>query len=70
MRVASIQKGPRFCHCCALNYFGTKRLEQDKFKWPTKSIDECLSLSEQQFHWLLSGFDVLGHQHVNGLSYS
>ena len=47
-----------------------KRLEQDKFKWPTKSIDECLSLSEQQFHWLLSGFDVLGHKPVNGLSYS
>ncbi|PKG79167.1 IS66 family insertion sequence hypothetical protein [Shewanella sp. Actino-trap-3] len=44
-----------------------KRLEQAKFKWPTKSEDECMRLSEQQFHWLLSGFDVLGHQHVEGL---
>jgi transposase len=47
-----------------------KRLEQAKFKWPTQREDECMSLSEQQFHWLLSGFDVLGHQHVKGLSYS
>jgi len=46
-----------------------KRLEQAKFKWPTQSKDACMSLSEQQFHWLLSGFDVLGHQHVSGLSY-
>jgi transposase len=47
-----------------------KRLEQVKFKWPIQSEDECMSLSEQEFHWLLSGFDVLGHRHVNGLSYS
>ena len=47
-----------------------KRLEQAKFKWPTQSDEDVLSLSEQQFHWLLSGFDVLGHQPVKGLSYS
>ena len=47
-----------------------KRLEQAKFKWPTQINEEVIDLCEQQFHWLLSGFDVLGHQHVKGLSYS
>ena len=47
-----------------------KRLEQAKFKWPVQSKDKCMSLSEQEFHWLLSGFDVLGHRQVNALSYS
>jgi len=39
-----------------------KRLEKDKFKWPTKLNLESLNLSEQQLHWLFDGFDVLGHQ--------
>ena len=39
-----------------------KRLEKDKFKWPTKLNAQSLNLSEQQLHWLLDGFDVLGHQ--------
>ncbi|TMO56139.1 IS66 family insertion sequence hypothetical protein [Pseudoalteromonas aurantia] len=39
-----------------------KRLEKDKFKWPTKLHGPTLSLSEQQLHWLLSGFDVIGHR--------
>ncbi|MCU7996811.1 IS66 family insertion sequence element accessory protein TnpB [Shewanella glacialipiscicola] len=47
-----------------------KRLEQAKFKWPSQSEEACMRLSEQQFHWLLSGFDVLGHRPVKGLSYS
>lgn len=38
-----------------------KRLEQDKFKWLTKLKAPTLSLSEQQLHWLLSGYDVIGH---------
>lgn len=41
-----------------------KRLEKDKFKWPTKLTTESLHLSEQQLHWLFNGFDVLGHQAV------
>ena len=39
-----------------------KRLEKDKFKWPTKLNLESFNLSEQQLHWLFDGFDVLGHQ--------
>jgi len=38
-----------------------KRLEKDKFKWPTKLNLESLNLSEQQLHWLFNGFDVLVH---------
>jgi transposase len=41
-----------------------KRLEKDRFKWPTKLTTESLHLSEQQLHWLFDGFDVLGHQAV------
>mgnify|MGYP000503245426 CR=1 FL=1 len=41
-----------------------KRLEKDKFKWPTKLSAPTMNLSEQQFNWLLSGFDVIGHQAV------
>ena len=42
-----------------------KRLEQDKFKWPVKLDLEVIELSEQQWCWLLSGYDYLkfkGHQ--------
>ena len=42
-----------------------KRLEKDKFKWPTKLNAQSLNFSEQQLHWLLNGFDVLGHQAVS-----
>ncbi len=35
-----------------------KRLEQDKFKWPGRMAGETLTLSEQQRHWLLAGFDI------------
>lgn len=38
-----------------------KRLEKHKFKWPGKVSQACLTLSEQQLHWLLEGYDVLGH---------
>ena len=42
-----------------------KRLEKDKFKWPRKSNNSLINLSEQQWNWLLSGLDVSkmqGHQ--------
>ena len=35
-----------------------KRLEKDKFKWPRKDGRDVISLSEEQFHWLLRGFDL------------
>ncbi len=39
-----------------------KRLEKDKFKWSGKLSTPTCSLSVQQFEWLLSGYDVIGHQ--------
>jgi len=42
-----------------------KRLEKDKFKWPSKLTTPTFNLSEQQLHWLFDGFDVLGHQTVS-----
>lgn len=41
-----------------------KRLEKDKFKWPKNLNTPSLSITEQQLHWLLTGFDVQGHQAV------
>ena len=35
-----------------------KRLEKEKFKWPRKDDREIIALSEEQFHWLLRGFDL------------
>jgi transposase len=39
-----------------------KRLDKNRFKWPSKINQSTLTLSEQQFHWLLDGYDVIGHQ--------
>ena len=41
-----------------------KRLEKDEFKWPSKLSTSKYSLSAQQFEWLLSGYDVIGHQPI------
>ena len=35
-----------------------KRLEQAKFPWPKKHESEVVSLSPEQFEWLLEGYDV------------
>ena len=42
-----------------------KRLEQDKFKWPTTHDETVMNLTAEQFHWLLSGYDIIGHQAVS-----
>lgn len=34
----------------------TKRLEQDRFKWPR--TEAVLELTTEQLHWLLDGIDV------------
>jgi transposase len=35
-----------------------KRLDQDLFPWPKKLSEEVVSLTPQQFSWLMEGFDV------------
>ena len=39
-----------------------KRLENQKFKWPSKISSQEFTLSSEQLQWLLSGYDVLGHE--------
>jgi transposase len=40
----------------------TKRLEQDRFKWPRS--EAVLALTTEQLHWLLTGIDVVAmHPH-------
>ena len=41
-----------------------KRLDKDKFKWPTTLNTSTMHLTEQHLHWLLSGYDVVGHQAI------
>lgn len=42
-----------------------KRLEKQKFKWPTNVSDNEFPLSAEQLGWLLSGYNVLGHQELH-----
>ena len=39
-----------------------KRLEKEKFKWPRTYREAVMPLSTEQWQWLLSGYDLLGHQ--------
>jgi len=39
-----------------------KRLEKAKFKWPRQYQLPTMTLSESQWNWLLSGYDVIGHE--------
>ncbi len=47
-----------------------KRLEKEKFKWPRRWPGAEISLSEQQLHWLLDGYDITRLQAHHSLSYS
>ena len=42
-----------------------KRLEKNRFKWPSDTELQHMHLSEQQLQWLLSGIDVIGHSPLN-----
>ncbi len=35
-----------------------KRLEQDKFPWPKKSLDVVVTITPDQLAWLLDGYDI------------
>ncbi len=39
-----------------------KRLEKEKFKWPRRYPASMMTLSEAQWQWLLSGYDIIGHE--------
>ena len=46
-----------------------KRLEKAKFKWPRRVEDAVVTLSEEQFHWLLRGLDITRMQVHESLEY-
>ena len=35
-----------------------KRLEREKFAWPLRSNEAMVTLTGEQLHWLLDGYDV------------
>lgn len=48
-----------------------KRLEQEKFHWPTRSTENTVTLTGEQLNWLLDGYDVWtmrAHQSLQYLS--
>lgn len=42
-----------------------KRLEKDKFKWPSREKNDVFSLTKNQYDNLLSGIQIIGHQPMN-----
>lgn len=36
-----------------------KRLEKDRFHWPRTADEDVITLTQEQFDWLLRGFDIL-----------
>ena len=47
-----------------------KRLEQNKFPWPKKSLDVVVSISPEQLSWLLDGNDIFKLKPFAELNYS
>lgn len=47
-----------------------KRLEQEKFAWPHRSGECVLTLSGEQLHWLLDGYDVFRMKAHRALHFS
>ena len=40
---------------------GTNAWRKEKFKWPRRYPASMMTLSEAQWEWLLSGYDIIGH---------
>jgi transposase len=47
-----------------------KRLEQEKFHWPVRINDAVVTLTCEQLHWLLDGYDVWRMQPHKTLSFT
>jgi len=41
-----------------------KRLEKNKFKWPSKKDNQVFTLSEMELEQLLAGFTIIGHKPI------
>lgn len=42
-----------------------KRLEKERFKWPSRENQDILTLTAEQWQWLLSGLSVIPHQRLH-----
>ena len=47
-----------------------KRLEEERFHWPRRWPEAVIALSEEQLHWLLSGYDITRMRPHEGVHYS
>lgn len=47
-----------------------KRLEKQRFKWPTDHTADTLTLNGEQLNWLLDGFDLWNNQPHQSLYFS
>ncbi len=47
-----------------------KRLEKQRFKWPSDSDATTITLNGEQLNWLLDGFDLWRNQPHESLSFS
>jgi len=47
-----------------------KRLEKAKFKWPKKHASTTITLTHEQWLWLLRGFDITRIKPHESLTYS
>ncbi len=45
-----------------------KRLEKQRFRWP--SVNETMHLTGQELNWLLDGFDIFNNQPHSPLNFS
>jgi transposase len=35
-----------------------KRLEENRFSWPRKFVEDIVTVTPEQFEWLLEGYDI------------
>jgi transposase len=47
-----------------------KRLEKAKFSWPKRHSDDVVTLTPEQFSWLLDGYDVWKMKPFEALNFS
>jgi transposase len=47
-----------------------KRLEKNRFKWPQRIEEEAMSLTPEQFNFLLDGYDILKMRPFESLKFT
>lgn len=47
-----------------------KRLEKNKFKWPSKEDNQVFTLNKMELEQLLAGFTIIGHKSIKIQSFT